>query len=469
MSLPPSDDNYIGEPQYPAPWTTKKPREGLRDSDEARIVSLAPDVCKSPTVPVPYPIVDFCGHDENYTPSVRFTSQKAMVLRSNTTHVHGDEPGVGKGIKSGTVGDISEPIGHAPQVRAEGSPVIRHLDRFWMNKRNTVGEAIFVRDTKSYEAPRDDDPVPGSLVMSDASPEPLIMGAQYAQTMTGTMTDTFPGTQTQTPSKPAVKPKAGRRRLWAKELVDALTGGKVTQRQIENLLAELDYYATTPGKGLSTDQMGVLGQAAGQIRGTALPVGDLEAAENIKQQAWDKVFAMAKAGAKTDQNVRVTAAAKKICFELPPGADEDEFRKQLKEQQDELNKLSPDEYLNRRNIFQQNGRLNDGTDRAKARREWRRNEEQLVRDRLLGQGWLPEEAATEAAQQVGELMKGLDATHALDWIAGGDGTISGLGGSTENQAIGRQWKNGNAAKLDEHAKEQKKNGKKKLDVELDIC
>jgi Domain of unknown function (DUF4150) len=163
MSLPPPTDNYIGEPQYPAPWTTKKPREGLRDSDAAVIVSLAPDVCKSPSVPIPYPIVDFCGHDENYTKSVRFTSQKAMVLRSNTTHVHGDEPGVGKGVKSGTVGDISEPIGHASQVRAEGSNVIRHLDRFYMNKRNTVGEAIFVRDVKTYEAPLDDDPIWGSL------------------------------------------------------------------------------------------------------------------------------------------------------------------------------------------------------------------------------------------------------------------------------------------------------------------
>jgi hypothetical protein len=68
-------------------------------------------------------------------------------------------------------------------VRAEGSNVIRHLDRFYMNKRNTVGEAIFVRDLRSYEAPVDDDPVPGSIVMSDASPEPLIMGAQYAQAL----------------------------------------------------------------------------------------------------------------------------------------------------------------------------------------------------------------------------------------------------------------------------------------------
>ncbi len=199
MSIP--RDNYIGEPQYPGTWTTGTPREGLRDIDEARIVSLAPDVCLTPVgssvVPIPYPVVDFCGHDKNYTPSVRFTGKKAMVMRSCTTHVHGDAPGNRKGVKSGTVESICEPIGHADQVRAEGSHVIRHLDRFYMNSRNTQGEAIFVRSTQTYDPPRDDDPVRGSLrwqdgsdegrVMSDASPEPLIMGAQYAQAQTATI------------------------------------------------------------------------------------------------------------------------------------------------------------------------------------------------------------------------------------------------------------------------------------------
>ena len=94
-----------------------------------------------------------------------------MVLRSNTTHVHGDQPAIPTGgVKSGTRENICEPIGHAPEVRAEGSNVIRHLDRFWMNRRNTQGEAIFVRDTGTYEAPQDDDPAPGSLRL-----------AQYAQ------------------------------------------------------------------------------------------------------------------------------------------------------------------------------------------------------------------------------------------------------------------------------------------------
>ncbi len=191
MSIP--RDNYVGEPDYPTPWTTKQPREGLRDIDEARIVSLSPDVCLTPigssVVPIPYPIVDYCGHDKGYTPSVRFTGKKAMVMRSCTTHVHGDAPGNRKGVKSGAVEDICEPIEHADQVRAEGSHVIRHLDRFWMNNRNTQGEANFVRGTETFAPPEDDDPIPGSLrwkgsdegkVVSDASPEPLIMGAQYA-------------------------------------------------------------------------------------------------------------------------------------------------------------------------------------------------------------------------------------------------------------------------------------------------
>ncbi|MVA59428.1 DUF4150 domain-containing protein [Agrobacterium vitis] len=165
MSIP--RDTYLGEPGYPDTWTTKKPREGLRDLDEAKIVSLSPDVCWTPcgssVVAVPYPIVDFCGHDEGYTPSVRFTGKKAMVMRSRTTHVHGDKPGVKKGVKSGTVGDVCEPVGHADQVRAEGSYVIRHLDRFKMNKGNTDGEALFVRDTSTYAPPINNDPVPGSL------------------------------------------------------------------------------------------------------------------------------------------------------------------------------------------------------------------------------------------------------------------------------------------------------------------
>jgi hypothetical protein len=37
---------------------------------------------------------------------------------------------------------------YASRVRAEGSPVIRHLERFYIKGRNTVGEATVVCDMK---------------------------------------------------------------------------------------------------------------------------------------------------------------------------------------------------------------------------------------------------------------------------------------------------------------------------------
>ena len=204
-----SRDHYVGEPDYPAPWTTSRPLEGLRDEAEARIVSLAPDVCLTPVggsvVPIPYPITSVAGDDADYTQTVRFTGQRAMVLRSHTTRVTGDEAGTQKGVVSGTVGDICEPIGHAAQVRAEGSPVIRHLDRFYMNSRNTVGEAVFVRATGTFDPPVDDDPLPGSLRMTGwqepvqlafdgSSPEGQRLLQEFGQrTQSDTETDAEPG------------------------------------------------------------------------------------------------------------------------------------------------------------------------------------------------------------------------------------------------------------------------------------
>ncbi|SEI13715.1 hypothetical protein, partial [Paracoccus alkenifer] len=53
-----------------------------------------------------------------------------------------------------------------------------------MNNRNTVGEAVFIRDTRTFPAPKDDDPLPGSMAASLAF-EPY----QVAQASTGTMSD----------------------------------------------------------------------------------------------------------------------------------------------------------------------------------------------------------------------------------------------------------------------------------------
>ena len=135
-----------------------RPPEGIHDKDEARVCSIVPDVCLTPCgntmVAIPYNIYDLHGHDQKYTPTVRYRGFAAMVLRSNTTHVHGDEAGTGGGIVSGTHGGICEPIGHEPTVRCEGSPAIRDGDLCWMNNRNTIGKCVLVRDTSCNELPR---------------------------------------------------------------------------------------------------------------------------------------------------------------------------------------------------------------------------------------------------------------------------------------------------------------------------
>jgi hypothetical protein len=138
-----------------AHWTST-PKEAIRDNLKPIVFSLTPDVCKTPigsaTPPIPYGIVAYPDEaaTDTYAQTVRFTGQHAMLLRSNTTCCHGDEPGTAKGVKSGTVGDICEPLDHSATVRAEGSPLIRHGDKYYMNKRNTFGQVQWIEVTETY-------------------------------------------------------------------------------------------------------------------------------------------------------------------------------------------------------------------------------------------------------------------------------------------------------------------------------
>ncbi|MFT4133513.1 DUF4150 domain-containing protein [Labrys sp. (in: a-proteobacteria)] len=309
-------------------------------------MSLSPDVCKTPigssTPPIPYPVVDFCGHDENYTESVRFTGQKVMVLRSNTCHVHGDKPGKAKGVKSGTVEGICEPIEGADLVRAEGSPIITHLHRCHMNNKNTVGEAYFVCDTATYPAPKDTDPIPGSLRFAGYQDLDKIFGRgtslppgsyQVAEAATGTMNDAGGGYRGGGSSSTTTAPQSGGATTtvpetsWASKLlrwsifgraesaanmINDVSGGALNRRRIENLVGEFDFYATTPNQGYTPEQMAIWAKGAAEVRATALPAGDMESFEAIKQKTIDAVMSsasqtQAKVSATAVGNVRVSS------------------------------------------------------------------------------------------------------------------------------------------------------------------
>ncbi len=240
----------------------------MRDTDASKIVSLAPSVNLTPVgnqmMPTPYNVVDYGGHDEGYAATVFFTGQRVMRLASLTQHVHGDEAGTGGGAKSGTHGGVCEPIQHAAQFRVEGSPVIRHLDRCWMNNRNTVGECQFTRDTATYEPPPDTDRIAGSVatrvnnepqIMSDAAPDPSLSrpGAQLAYNDTGqrftppaptavppvSPPQPIPGTPTSpTPRPPPGRPSGSvllrRFGIWSLPLRDLLRRQTMTDQEVED-------------------------------------------------------------------------------------------------------------------------------------------------------------------------------------------------------------------------------------------
>jgi len=133
-----------------------------RQNGQWRVVSTKPDVCKTPrgdsTPPVPYPVTADMGTAVRVVSSVKLNGCPAVVLDQSTIpQTVGDSPGAAKGVSSGTVGDVCEPLGHSETVFFGGKPILRHNDEFWMNSRNTVGLIV-------------GQPPPGSMPAEEADP-----------------------------------------------------------------------------------------------------------------------------------------------------------------------------------------------------------------------------------------------------------------------------------------------------------
>ena len=512
-------DDYIGEPGSPAPWTTKRPLEGLRDTEAARIVCTAPDVCLTPVgssvVPIPYQVHDLCGHDENYTPSVRFTGQKAMVMRSKTSHCHGDAPGTKKGVVSGTVEDVSEPVGHAAKVRAEGSEVIRHLDRFKMNNGNTVGEAIFVRDTKTYDPPTDDDPVRGSLRLSapldEAFGEPIVlayagdpadfMRPPQAETTPSTRrggtlerTGTYGQSQTRTPSSAAAARVLGILGLAAAgwEAGDQLGQWYVGPENVmglaieQHLRGQIGYgspfeadlpwrFGRNRGIEAANDLLSVKAGRAVDFREMSP-----EALEELLERPWPTEEDQQPEQEPEDEpqpvppppvgsNVRVDEDHDRRCPILPipftSKGDRDEFERQIEEQEDRLNRMTVEEYQNRRALIRPGVPGRSGV-LAQRRRDSLPFQDQ-ARQRYIREN-RNDYIAEYGRAAWNRHLSSLAATHELDLIAGGyHNEISGMGGASENSSIGPQWRaDSRSGALDRHAEELERRGCPMIRVNL---
>ena len=210
----------------------------------------------------------------------------------------------------------------------------------------------------------------------------------------------------------------------------------------------------------------VLSTAAGRPinAGDLTPDEALDILEGYQAHLDDEVTPAAVSGV-TPGNVSIVAnqSTEEIdCFEVPPGADRAEFEKQLKEQQDEINDTNIETLQRRRADFINGDARRDTGAQREARRKWIDLRAQDLRAEGLGRA----DALSTARREAG-LM---DATHVLDMVAGGDPSrISGLGDSGINRSIGAQWRGRRADQLDAALEEQRRQGRQKPDITLEVC
>ena len=114
------------------------------------VISIVPDVCKSPTVPVPYPIVGMLSNPVGESPNVRFSGFPVFTHAARVMNVMGDEAGIGGGVKSFVNKGHCRPITHNPTLRVNHNHVLNHQMAFFeMNcagpegPGNTIGSLVY--------------------------------------------------------------------------------------------------------------------------------------------------------------------------------------------------------------------------------------------------------------------------------------------------------------------------------------
>lgn len=174
-----------------------------------------------------------------------------------------------------------------------------------------------------------------------------------------------------------------------------------------------------------------------------------------------------------EHNVKCFKPGKKLkdSFKDNPKKMEKEFYKQLKKQEEGLNKMTVGEYLENRKAFESIGR-GSGQAQGKARRELQEKMTSSIKNSLRKKNIRGVKAETEATKMTNEKMKTLAALHDPDMKSGGKNEIGGFGDSKVNSSIGSQWsKDGRVPEMDRKAQETLAKGgpDAKMKVKLERC
>ena len=170
------------------------------------------------------------------------------------------------------------------------------------------------------------------------------------------------------------------------------------------------------------------------------------------------------------------------CFEPPDRNDPKklaEFRRQMKGQQDGINKLSPDQVMNNIDHYAEEGRggyPGEAADRRAFRQtQWDEAYKKAV-NRYSQDPNTAVKADDLARQAADDTLSGKAALHNPDMVAGGKPTATDLGDAGANSSLGSQWgktrsgsKLSRAQQLRKAAEKAKQAGKSKMDVNLNEC
>ncbi|MGM4984528.1 MULTISPECIES: PAAR-like domain-containing protein [Rhizobium] len=486
------------------------PPELIPDDSSAIAICLSPDVCKSPTAPVPYMVWGKADDKQNYSPDVRSNGDVIKRSDSRFTATYGDQPGTGLGVKSGTVGNVVTPVTSSNIVRANGVPVQRHTDRCTLNNGNCPGEYVNVKSTAMDMPPDGNDAQDRSWW--DAAKD---TGGDFWKGMTATS-----GTAS---SGEGIFNKVGE--WWndpsqigrdAQSAYDSIPTGSEIWQGTKNIAGGAAHVAgevwndpvgsAKATGGWAKDQAvgawhgveagyekhGVAG-AVGAVAGIAVEIvnplkklkmleraaevaeelGDLKKAEKLRKEAEEirekekQAERAREAKEEGKDGARSTRIHHVDCFEAPPGIDLAEYDRQLDEQMKTINDMTADDMAYSHWVLDKAG----GTDALRqpyAQTQHRNEYKQMLKDK----GW--------SDVDIKNHMQGLHATHFLDMVAGGNPTVFSrdaagnpiLGAGDVNSHIGSSWtQKGRAASLGEEAERMRRSGRaaEKMHVELKRC
>jgi hypothetical protein len=114
----------------------------VTSKSEGTVVGFA-DVCKTPgpggPVPIPYPNIARSSDLRNGSRTVSINGAPVCLSSSSLGTSTGNEAATaGGGVASGKTKGAADPVNYSFNVKIEGKPVVRNLDSFTLNDRNTA-------------------------------------------------------------------------------------------------------------------------------------------------------------------------------------------------------------------------------------------------------------------------------------------------------------------------------------------